>query len=220
MKKLILALCLLTCNLSVNAENILDNAPKSPKINGHYVFYSHGLIVEGKNPTPQHNRFGVYDFPAIKKALADSQYTLIAHHRPLKTDPVEYANTLSAQVTILLNKGVPAQNITLIGFSRGGFITALVSSKLANKELNYVIMAACTSRLANNEAVVIYGNLLSIYETSDGVGSCDNVVKRNPDAINSYQEVAISTGKEHGAFYTPNPSWLDPIKKWLKRNQK
>ena len=81
-------------------------------------------------------------------------------------------------------------------------------------------MAACTSRLAKNEEVVIYGSLLSIYETSDGVGSCNNVVKRNPEAIKSYKEISISTGKEHGAFYTPDSTWLIPLKIWLKRNIK
>lgn len=218
MKKISFLILALIFNSSINAQNIFNQLSENSNINEHYVFYSHGLIVEGKNPTPKHSRFGVYDFPAIKKALADSQYTLIAHHRPLKTDPVKYANSLSKQVSTLLNKGVQAKNITLIGFSRGGFITALASSELANKELNFVIMAACTSRLANNEKVVIHGNLLSIYETSDRVGSCNNVVKRNPEAINDYQEIAISTGKEHGAFYTPDPSWLIPVKKWLKRN--
>jgi hypothetical protein len=207
---------MLTLNFGVNAENILNHLPKTPSVNEYYVFYSHGLIVEGKNPSPKHDRFGVYDFPAIKKALADTRYNLIASHRPLKTDPFKYANSLSEQVTALIDRGIPAKNITLIGFSRGGFITALASNKLANKELNFVIMAACTSRLAKNNAVVIYGNLLSIYETSDDVGSCDNVINRNPETISSYQEIAISTGKEHGAFYTSDPAWLTPLKKWLE----
>lgn len=220
MSNILLLLIVLTVSLSINAENILNHSPSTPKIDEHYVFYLHGLIVEGENLKPKHNRFGVYDFPAIKKALVDPAYNLIAHHRPFKTNPVKYADLLSKQVMGLLSKGVPEKNITLVGFSRGGFITALTSSKLANKELNFVIMAACTSRLAKDKTVVIYGNLLSIYETSDTVGSCNNVTQRNPEAIASYQEIMISTGKEHGVFYTPNPTWLIPLKKWLKRNKK
>tara|TARA_B110001454_G_C12589218_1_gene379434 strand:+ start:70 stop:633 length:564 start_codon:yes stop_codon:yes gene_type:complete len=187
MKIILLILCSLTINFTVNAANILSHPPKEPKINEHYVFYSHGLIVEGKNLTPKHDRFGLYDFPAVKNALAYPKYNLIAYHRPLKTDPFKYANSLSEQVTTLIDKGVPPKNITLVGFSRGGFITALASSILANKELNYVIMTACTSRLAKNKDVEIHGSLLSIYETSDGVGSCNNVVNRNLEAIVSYQ---------------------------------
>jgi hypothetical protein len=218
MKKIFFICCIIIFSAQTSAREILSKPPQKPKPTELYVFYSHGLIVEGENPTPEHDRFGVYDFPAVKKALADPKYNVIAYHRPLKTDPFNYAQTLTRQVTTLLDKGVPAQNITLIGFSRGGFITALASNKLANKELNFVIMAACTSRLAKNKSVVIHGNLLSIYETSDDVGSCHHVVSRSPDAISSYQEIAISTGKQHGAFYTPDPTWLMPLKEWIKRD--
>jgi hypothetical protein len=31
--------------------------------------YSHGLIVEGDNPSPISPKYGQYDFPAIKHAL-------------------------------------------------------------------------------------------------------------------------------------------------------
>jgi len=217
MKNLSFIIILFTFSSLTNAQAIFEKLPKIIKANEHYVFYSHGLIVEGDNPKPVHGRFGKYDFPAIKNALADEKYNLIAYHRPLKTDPFKYASALSKQVTTLLNNGVAPKNITLIGFSRGGFITALASNLLANKALNFVIMAACTSRLAKNKELVIHGNLLSIYETTDGIGSCNDVISRNPEAISSYKEVAITTGKEHGAFYTPDPAWLIPLKTWLKK---
>jgi len=219
MKKKLFILCLLTFTFSVSAYQLFEKLPQNIKANEYYVFYSHGFIVEGENTTPSHVQYGVYDFPAVKKALSDRQYNLIAYHRPLKTDPFKYAILLAEQVKTLLNKGVPAENITLIGFSRGGFITALTSNELANKKLNFVIMAACTNRLAKNKAVVVHGNLLSIYETSDSVGSCNDVVNRNLEAISSYREIAISTGKKHGAFFTPDLTWLTPLKAWLKRDR-
>ena len=52
-----------------------------------YVFYSHGAIVEGGNPKPKHPKWGVYDFPAVNRELADSDFDLIAWHRPQKTKP-------------------------------------------------------------------------------------------------------------------------------------
>ena len=84
MKSILLILYSLTINSTVNAANILSHPPKEPKINEHFVFYSHGLIVEGSNQTPKHDRFGMYDFPSVKHALADQKYNLIAYHRPLK----------------------------------------------------------------------------------------------------------------------------------------
>jgi predicted alpha/beta superfamily hydrolase len=88
----------------------------------------------------------------------------------------------------------------LIGFSRGGFITAIASSTLNNPEINYVVLATCTTGLSMNKEVVLTGHVFSIYETSDTVGSCKNVIKRS---------------KEHGAFYRPIEEWLTPVVSWL-----
>lgn len=187
--------------------------------NANYVFYSHGYIVEGKNPVPIHERWGKYDFPAIKRALADTDYHLIAAHRPENTDPFKYAKQLARQVNQLIASEVPAKNISLIGFSRGGFITAITSSYLKNKDVNFIILAACTSGLAKRKEIVIYGHLFSVYETSDSVGSCREMVARRVDTVSSFAEISISTGKEHGAFYSPRKEWLLPVKNWLKRHQ-
>ncbi|MBE0364503.1 hypothetical protein PULV_a2855 [Pseudoalteromonas ulvae UL12] len=201
------------------AGEIFDGLPNKVNPSGKYVFYSHGFIVEGKDPTPIHDRWGKYDFPAVKEGLSDSGYHLIATHRPAKTHPFKYAKQLSDQVNQLLESGVPAKSISLVGFSRGGFITAITSSYLKNKNINYVILAACTSGLAKREDITIYGHLFSVYETSDSVGSCDEVVARRADTVSSYKEVSISTGKEHGAFFTPKNEWLEPVKNWLKRKK-
>lgn len=59
----------------------------------------------------------------------------------------------------------------------------------------------------------IYTDLLSIYEISDQVGSC-NFMKERSNEMN-FTELSISTGKEHGAFYLPREEWLVPLKQWL-----
>lgn len=198
---------------------IFESFPDKINSSDKYVFYSHGLIVEGTDPTPIHGRWGQYNFPTIKKELADSSYHLIATHRSAKTHPFKYAEQLSKQVTKLLKNGVPANSISLVGFSRGGFITAIASSYLKHMDLNFVILAACTSGLAKRAEVAIYGYLFSVYEASDSVGSCDEVVARSVDTVSSYKEISISTGKEHGAFFTPRKEWIVPVKAWLKRKK-
>jgi len=217
--KLLLVGLTLLISFGTTAGGIFNELPKTIDKNSAYVFYSHGFIVEGDDPQPKHKQFGIYDFPAVKEKLADDSYHLIATHRPAKTDPFTYSKQLAEQVQSLIERGVPAKNISLVGFSRGGFITALTSSLLANKEVNFVILAACTSGLSKRQEVIVYGHLLSIYETSDSVGSCDKVVARNPEAIASYKEIAISTGKDHGAFYQPIAPWLKPVRTWLKRDK-
>jgi len=208
------SLATLTCN----AAEIYNTLPKQINADQHYVFYSHGYIVEGTNASPVNPRWGTYEFPQIKQALSDPQYTLIATHRAKNTDPLAYARKLSEDIKKLVSNGVSYRNISIIGFSRGGEITALVANQLANSQLNTIILAGCSEFLSANPHVKLYGNVLSIFETSDGVGSCQFVADRSPK-ISSFEEIAISTGKEHGAFYTPLRQWVAPVKQWLTRTR-
>jgi hypothetical protein len=180
-----------------------------------YVFYSHGLIVEGENLMPVNERWGVYDFIAVRKALADPSYNLISYHRPDKTVPDEFAEKLATDVRKLLKAGVKAENITLLGFSRGGEITLLASDKLRLDKINTILLAVCGGFVKENLEYQAYGNVYSIYETSDFSGSCQFLKNRN-DNIHLFKETAISTGKEHGAFYQPLPEWIVPVKAWLE----
>ena len=199
------------------ANNIYENFPSDVRPNEKYVFYSHGFIVEGTNPTPISPRWGLYDFPEIKKALSDDSYRLIAYHRPKGTDPSEFAKKLTEDATDLIRKGVKPENITFIGFSRGGAITILTSNYLASDKINFVILAGCSKFVKRNPELEIFGNVLSVFETSDGVGSCQFLIDRS-QRVKSFEEISISTGKEHGAFYNPLSEWIIPVKKWLGSN--
>lgn len=180
-----------------------------------YVFYSHGFIVEGNDPKPVHPRWGEYDFPAVTQALAKSGFEVIAYHRPKGLEFKAYAKKLAQQVNTLLEYGVPAHKITLLGFSRGGRITAHASHWLANENINTVIMAGCGGWVNNNEPwVQINGSFLSVVEASDNVGTCQ-LLKNRSKNVPIYDEININTGKEHGAFYTPVPAWLNPVTEWI-----
>ena len=200
------------------ANNIYENFPSEINSNEQYVFYSHGFIVEGKNPTPINPRWGMYDFPEIKEVLSDDSYNLIAYHRPKDTDPREFAKKLAKNANTLINKGVKPENITFIGFSRGGAITVLTSNYLASEKVNFVILAGCSKFVKNNPELEVFGNVFSVFETSDGVGSCQFLIDRSK-GVKAFEEISISTGKEHGAFYNPLPEWIIPVKKWLKSNR-
>lgn len=182
-----------------------------------YVFYSHGLIVEGTNPRPVNSRWGTYEFPEIKAALADTDYNLIAYHRANNTQPKAFAQKLASDVRLLIAKGVPAGNISLIGFSRGGAITILTSNLLANNDVTYIILAGCGRYLQNNPELDVHGSIYSIFETSDDVGSCQLLIDRSK-GVKRFTEISISTDKEHGAFYTPIAEWVVPVKTWLKQS--
>ena len=210
----------LAASANVFSHTIHTQFPSDIDANGKYVFYSHGFIVEGTNPKPVDKRhgWGLYDFPAVKQALSDSSHELIAYHRPKGTDPYEFSYKLASDVRRLVRAGVAPENITLIGFSRGAFITALTSHNLANVEVNTVLLAGC-GRFASDryKNMSLYGRALSIYETTDASSTCKKLETRSPE-LQSFDEIAITTGLSHGAFYRPLDEWVKPIKTWIKRH--
>lgn len=89
-------------------EEIFTQFPTKINVSEKYVFYVHGLIVEGENQTPIHPEFGMYDFPAIKRKIFEiGGFNLIAHHRSQDTDIDEYVELFSSWVNSLLDAGVP-----------------------------------------------------------------------------------------------------------------
>lgn len=196
------------------ASTIHSDFPASIDPDGIYVFYSHGAIVEGGDPKPKHPKWGIYDFPAIKRDLAGSGFEVIASHRPQKTDPAKYAKTLVGQVNKLLDAGIEPNRISLLGFSKGGYISALASSEI-DDAINVILLAACGKRVKNSPDIRLHGNFLSIYETSDSVGSCKKLADNSPGLV-SFEEISISTGLSHGAFYRPVEDWMKPVKDWIQ----
>ncbi len=125
---------------------IYDRLPDRIDADARYVVYSHGLIVEGDDETPVSPEFGRYDFPAIRRALFDGGgFNLIAPHRPKDADYGQYVDTLVSWVRQLLRAGVRPGRITLVGFSRGGQMTASASSRLASEHINTALIAICSN---------------------------------------------------------------------------
>ena len=49
-------------------------------------------------------------------------FVVISEQRPRNTDVEEYAGKVTGQITALLDAGVPAENITVLGASKGAAI--------------------------------------------------------------------------------------------------
>jgi hypothetical protein len=201
--------------LTCRAVALYANFPAAIHPDERYVIYSHGFIVEGTNPRPVSPQFGEYDFPAIKQALfSKGGFNLIAYQRAKNTDFQGYVETLRSWVKRLLDAGVRPSHITLVGFSRGARATAYASSDLSAYGINTALLATCADGdVQRNPPLILGGNLLSIYETSDELGSCGKLASRSHLA--SFKEIAISTGRKHGAFFQPAAEWVQPLKSWL-----
>jgi Phospholipase/Carboxylesterase len=203
--------------LTARAVEIYEQFPADIHASERYVIFSHGLIAEGEDPKPVSPQYGVYDFPQIKQALfKGGGFNLIAVQRKKGLDFDTHANQLESCVHQLLKAGVKPSRITLVGFSRGGQITAVAASHLASEGINTAILAICQEgdfAPDSGPPLVLGGNFLSIYETSDQLGSCAKLAGRGH--LVSFKEVTISTGKAHGAFFEPRPEWIKPLKAWI-----
>jgi hypothetical protein len=215
----ILLALLATCwPLSSLAAQLYEQFPSVIHANERYVIFSHGLIAEGNDPRPVSPQYGLYDFPAIKQALfAGGGFNLIAVQRQKNLELDTHINQLVTWVHQLIKAGVKPNRITLVGFSRGGQLTALASSRLTSTNINTAILAICEDGDFTDDPqhplTLAGGHFLSIYETSDALGSCAKLARRSH--LLSFKEVAISTGKAHGAFFQPLPQWINPLKEWI-----
>jgi pimeloyl-ACP methyl ester carboxylesterase len=200
---------------SAGAGEILDKAPGNPEPDARYVFYLHGQIVQDVGPRPTHPQFGLYDYPLILQTLASHGLTVISERRNKGTDRAKYAKSIVKQVSALLDNGVAPEQITVLGFSAGGIITILTSSMMPDTGVNFVVMASCSEWIADAPDLRLNGRVLSVYELSDFAYSCKELAGRSPGP-HSYQDIAIDTGKKHGAFYLPGDAWVLPVVDWIK----
>ena len=184
-----------------------------------YVFYLHGRIIEEEGLTPTHPTYGLYDYPAIMTALGSRGAIVVSEVRPSATDVSHYAQKTISDIEKLLDDGIDASQIVVVGFSKGSVISIFVSSRFERPDIRYVIMAGCGSWLDSFPRLKLTGHVFSIFEKSDATaGSCRELSKRS-DGPASFRELEISTGKQHGAFYLPRSEWVTPVLDWIHSDE-
>jgi pimeloyl-ACP methyl ester carboxylesterase len=222
-KKLLLLACtlavLVSCTLVGDQESypgeIFAALPETVDPHGRYVFYIHGKIIEDQGLGAVSEEFGPYEVDQILKYIADAGYDVIGEIRSRPTDVDAYSTRVAAQMNALLDAGLKPENLTVVGFSKGAFITLLLSTKLANSRMNFVVMGICSDEVNADPGLRPTGRILSIYEESDEFGSsCKRLVDRSP-GVADFTEIALNTGKRHGAFYTADPAWMSPMVSWF-----
>jgi hypothetical protein len=210
----------LSASLNSAAVELYTQFPTEINPGERYVFYLHGLIVEGDNPRPKHPKFGTYEFVKIKETLfEEGNFNLIAHHRPANTNIDSYAEILEAWVHRLVDAGVKPSKITLVGFSRGSHLVAFASNKLNELGINIALLASCMEGdIPTKPPLELRGNLFSAYETSDVMGTCEKLAANSK--LTSFKEISLSTGLAHGAFFLPLPEWVVPLKEWIDKTSR
>lgn len=208
MSKLLLPLLLLA--LGCSAASSMRQEPRA------YVIYLHGRIIEEGGRRPTDPAFGTYEYDAILDSMRQAGFTVLSDQRPPGIAIDSFVNRVVHQVDSLRRQGVPPRSITVIGFSRGGAIAILASSRLQDPALSFVFMGACGSWAFERPELHVTGRLLSLYETSDSLGvSCAPLFERRGSG-SVVREVPLSLGLGHGTFYQPRSAWLEPALAWAR----
>ena len=198
----------------VTTGQVKSYPPEKPDLKTRYLFWMHGLKVEDVGP--DHIRAKNYE--KIVEALASNGFYVITEHR----EPVVieiYATVIAKQVRELLKKGVPPQNITVSGYSKGSLMAAAASSELANPKINFVLVSGCTDRHALDYSNV-KGRILSIYDKGDqGWFSCAERINGDAPGV-EFKEVSILTERGHKGFRIPKSKFMDkwqtPMFEWIR----
>jgi hypothetical protein len=188
-------------------------APAAP----HYLFYLHGRIVEDQGPRGISPVFGRYDYPGILAAFRRRGLRVVSEVRPSGTDPGAYADRVAGEVRALLERGIPASHVTIVGASKGAVIASLVSTRLKEPGVRYVLLANCNDWLIRTHDPRLTGEVLSIYERSDDIGGTCRPLAAHSPGLRRFSEVALHTGLGHGMVYRPLRAWLDPAAAWARR---
>ncbi|MEE4240423.1 MAG: alpha/beta hydrolase [Desulfopila sp.] len=199
------------------SSKILQFPPEHPDTSEQYLFYLHGLIVEISGIRPKSEEHGYYEYELILERLAEKGLTVISEAREKDTQIQSYAEKISTQAAALMKKGVRAKDITIVGASKGGAIAAYVSNSLRNEQLNFVFLAGLFEKYLVDENLKLYGNVLSIHDSSDKLGITPQKYFQRSEGLGTFQEIILELGKGHGLIYQPYREWLDPMMEWLQR---
>jgi len=116
---------------------------------------------------------------------------------------------------------VPANNITVSGFSKGAVISLAAAGTINNPDISYILIAGCSEDLNEKyevDSTKAVGRVFAIYDSSDEkFGSCEDTL--TPSAKLKLDEEEIDSGKGHKLFRIPKEKfisqWRDPILDWL-----
>ena len=194
-----------------------STAPDPEASGPRYFYYLHGKIVEDLGPRGVSPVHGAYDYPGMVAALEAQGLEVVSEIRPRDTDVSLYADRVVADIRRRIAAGTPPSRITVAGASKGSVIAALVSTRLGEDGVRYVLLANCNDWLIRTHDPRLSGDILSIYEVSDDIGgSCAPLVARSP-RVRRFEELRLETGLGHGIVYRPIQQWLAPAVAWAKR---
>lgn len=196
--------------------NILQHVPSNPNITKRYLFYLHGLIVEEAGIRPKSEEHGYYEYELILEELVREGFIVISEARKKGTEIKPYAEDIATQIKTLLANNVPPGSITVVGASRGGVISAYVSTVLREQGINFVILAGLFEKFLPDENLKLYGNVLSIHDRSDKQSITPELYFQRSEGLGKFKAFVLNLDIGHGLIYRPYREWIDPLCAWVR----
>jgi len=186
--------------------------PANVDTTAHYFFFFHNYYVEVNGP---HGDCRYFD---LLNAFAKEDVIVVSEVRTDIVSSKDYAKKAAQQIQTLLAAGVPPENITISGHSKGGVIALHVSSLLQQPDIKYIILAGCGIKplaQAYPEPSTIKGTFLSLYANSDKIAeNCNAVLLSSGQGLSS-REIILDSPEGHRLFFKPDRIWLEPITSML-----
>lgn len=184
-----------------------------------YIFFLHNAYLEMFGPESAHKEYGKVEYAQVLDYFRRQGFVVMSEIRPRATDGEVYSGKIAGQIDSLLHTGAMAEDITVVGTSKGGYIAQLVCGKVHNPRVSYVFIGSCDGQ-RGIEGVHYTGRILSIYELSDGVGrSCKGIKAEEKNKLTEYHEIELNTGLKHGFLFRALPGWMVPTAKWARHEK-
>lgn len=216
MKKLIHLTCLSFLLLVLaNAKANADIGQKK----SNYLFFLHNKFTEDFTLQAVHKEYGRSEYLESLEVFRKAGFIVLSEKRPTGTDVFSYAKKTVREIDSLLKTGVEPNHITVVGLSKGGYIAQVISTLLANPEVNFVFVGSFRQQdLANMPQINFCGNILTIYDESDEFGV--SAIRRKEISklkVTRFKELELNTNLKHGFLFRPLPEWVIPVINWGKR---
>ena len=179
-----------------------------------YIFYLHGRIIEDQGIGAVSEQYGRYEYVEIIEVFKTNGFRVISEARERDTDASLYADKIVTEIQNLLDEDVNPENITVIGASKGSVIAMLVSSKLQNPAINFVLIANCNEWVRESLEINLCGRVLSIFEASDELAGSCVLIFNDSNCQPVVYEIRLNTGRGHGIVFKPLPEWMNPAMNW------
>jgi hypothetical protein len=185
-----------------------------------YIFFLHNRFIELNELSAKHPEYGRAEYNAILDSFKQDGFIVISEKRAANTEATAYAKKIVTQIDSLIQLGIPPNQITVIGTSKGGYIAQYVSTYLANPSVNYVFIGCfSTSDIQSLPEINFCGNILCIYELSDAYAtSAESRRMTSKLKVTRFKEIALNTGLKHGFLFKLLVEWLNPCKMWAIQN--